>query len=56
MDSVLNEGGQIMLVKQADLLKVYISKEDVEKLLYGEKLNAQDNDGEYVVTIILEDK
>ena len=45
-----------MLVKQADLLKVYISKEDIEKLLYGEKLNAQDNDGKHAVTIILEDK
>lgn len=45
-----------MVVKQADLLKVYISKEDIQKLLYGEKLDAQDNDGKYVVTIILEEK
>lgn len=44
-----------MLVKQADLLKVYISKDDIEKLLYGEKLYAQDNDGKHAVTIILED-
>jgi len=45
-----------MVVKQADLLKVYISREDIQKLLYGEKLDAQDKDGKYAVTIILEKK
>lgn len=45
-----------MVVKQANLLKVYISKEDIQKLLYGERLDAQDNDGKYAVTIILEEK
>lgn len=45
-----------MLIKQADLLKVYISKGDIEALLNGEKLEAQVNDSKYAVTIILEDK
>ena len=33
-----------------------ISKEDIEALLNGGKLYTQVNDGEYAVTIILEDK
>lgn len=33
-----------------------ISKEDIEALLNGKKLYAQVNDGEYAITIILEDK
>lgn len=46
-----------MLIKQQSiLLSVSISKEDMEMLYYGEKLTAQVNNGEYVVTIILEDK
>lgn len=43
-----------MLIKQSSLLSVYISKEDVEALLNGEKL--QVNNGEYAVMITLEDK
>ena len=45
-----------MKLTTRELLNIQITKEDIEKLLYGEKLNAQDNDGEYAVTIILEDK
>lgn len=33
-----------------------ISKKDIEALLDGKKLYAQVNDGEYAITIILEDK
>lgn len=33
-----------------------ISKGDIEALLNGKKLYAQVNDGEYAITIVLEDK
>lgn len=33
-----------------------INKEDIEALLNGKKLYTQVNDGEYAITIILEDK
>lgn len=38
------------------LEKFSISKSDIEALLDGKKLYTQVNDGEYAVTIILEDK
>lgn len=43
-----------MKLTTRELLNIQITKEDIEKLLYGEKL--QVNDGEYAVTIILEEK
>lgn len=33
-----------------------VSREDIEALFYGKKLYTQINDGEYAITIVLEDK